>query len=583
MQKIGGVTLMSGGATLALSLATALCFGGCTEERADPAPDTSASKNDVAAIDAQTDVQQPKDADVQEPKDTAPVEPVGSDGPVVGANPNVHEVGNAASGKAVFRLETFGNEAFWTDVVKLPQGVVAAKLTPVQALQNGLSVDVEALDPATAKAVSDEIAAKGATGPLLNDPATTIKLINANAVIGVVAVDSNQDGKIDVAAGDKVGLSCALCHGVTDKSAFDVPTGGSIGKRVDGPAVHNINVGGILAMAANTRALLPMAQLKGADGTSIGRAPSSAGLSKASKEAEFDAYFSNPAFYPRGMFDDTVDGVGNPMHNPPMFRADLAAPWGSAGELSKVDQFSNTVYTVLLDMTTLLTPGGKAFLHAAAGKAGDQMAADYEEVLKETGVPFSGKAFVKATPAGKPGEPDNLVGLRVDKQKLIDMSAYFNSLRSPKGLPGDAAAIANGRKIFRSTGNCTTCHNVDQSKFVPPTIVPLKTIWPGDNPKILAERDPPLNPVQDTPGNTFDDKMIVVNASLRGLIRGSALPLLMDLARKPVFLHDNSVPSLENLLDSTRGLMAPHPFYISDPKDRADVVTFLKSLDDESK
>jgi hypothetical protein len=39
----------------------------------------------------------------------------------------------------------------------------------------------------------------------------------------------------------------------------------------------------------------------------------------------------------------------------------------------------------------------------------------------------------------------------------------------------------------------------------------------------------------------------------RGLERGTALPLLLDLDSKPVFLHDNSVPSLGALFDSSRG------------------------------
>lgn len=154
-------------------------------------------------------------------------------------------------------------------------------------------------------------------------------LLNANAIIGVAAKDSDGNGTIDVAGADKIGLTCALCHGITDKSGFDLPSGGSIGKRIDGPAVHTINLGAILAMASNTRALFPMVQLKGADGKSIGRAPSAAGLTKASTEADFDAYFSNPNYYPVGMFDDTVDGNGNPMHNSPLFATNLAAPWGS--------------------------------------------------------------------------------------------------------------------------------------------------------------------------------------------------------------------------------------------------------------
>jgi hypothetical protein len=79
-------------------------------------------------------------------------------------------------------------------------------------------------------------------------------------------------------------------------------------------------------------------------------------------------------------------------------------------------------------------------------------------------------------------------------------------------------------------------------------------------------------------GSIFDDKMAVVNASIRnGLPRGTAMPLLLDLARKPVFLHDNSVPTLEALLDGSRGPNAPHPFAVADAATRADVIAYLKS------
>ena len=109
-------------------------------------------------------------------------------------------------------------------------------------------------------------------------------------------------------------------------------------------------------------------------------------------------------------------------------------------------------------------------------------------------------------------------------------------------------------------------------------IVPMKTIFPGDNPVVMAQREPPLNPIMDTPDTTFDDKMAVLNASVRGLERGIALPLLLDLARKPVFLHDNSVPSLDTLLDPSRGASSPHPFYLKTAGERADAIAFLTSL-----
>lgn len=118
---------------------------------------------------------------------------------------------------------------------------------------------------------------------------------------------------------------------------------------------------------------------------------------------------------------------------------------------------------------------------------------------------------------------------------------------------------------------------------MPTTIHAMKEIFPGDNPVTLALRDPPLNPILNTENSIFDDKMAVVNASARGEKRGIAMPLLLDLARKPVFLHDNSVSSLDELFQSRRGADAPHPFYVGNAERRADLVQYLRSLDTGSR
>ena len=501
----------------------------------------------------------------------------GADGPVTSVKPVVHQTGNAASGQQVFRFETFGNERFWTDAMRLQQGIVAAGVTPVDALKLGLSVDIDALSTATQQAIAAELRNSGTSGPILNNPATTVALINANAVIGIAAKDSNGDGTIDIANGDKTGATCALCHTITDASVFNLPGGGSIGKRLDGRAVHNLNFGKLAATALNSRAYYPVLQLAldANGGKTLGRAPT--GLTENSTEAEVDAYLSNPSFYPVGMFDDTFDGNGDPMKNSALFRTDLAAPWGTEGTIAKLDNFSNLVYTGLLDPTTLTTPGGRAFLMKLGGAAaGTEIADDYVKVLADTGV--TGYPFVVAPAHPAPGTEEAPLGIRVDNQKLLDMNAYLNSLPAPKGVVADANAAARGRRVFRT--NCTSCHNVDQSRPVPAFIVDMKTIFPGDNPVVLlAQRDPPLNPILDTPTNIFDDKMAVVNASIRGDIRGTALPLLLDLARKPNFLHDSSVPSLDVLLNPSRGATAPHPFFLSNPSQRADMVEFLRGLD----
>ncbi len=235
------------------------------------------------------------------------VAPRGSDGPATTASPPAHQRGNAATGRDVFRFETFGNEGFWTDAARLPKGMMDAKFTPKQALEAGLQVDIDAVDPALRKKMEAELRTDMSpqNAPMLNDPKTTVALINANAVVGMVPKDSNGDGKLDVTNGDKVGVACTICHTITDKSVFDMPNGGSIGRRVDGPAALTLNVGKLLAMAANSRAFYPNLQ-QSFLGISLGRAPS--GLGPESTEAEVDAYLGNPAYYPVGTFDETQDG-----------------------------------------------------------------------------------------------------------------------------------------------------------------------------------------------------------------------------------------------------------------------------------
>ena len=75
----------------------------------------------------------------------------GSDGPGKEDRLPPRQDGKAASGRDVFRFGTFGNEGFWTDAVRMPAGLKAAKVTPLQALKLGLSVDVDALDSAPSK------------------------------------------------------------------------------------------------------------------------------------------------------------------------------------------------------------------------------------------------------------------------------------------------------------------------------------------------------------------------------------------------------------------------------------------------
>lgn len=539
----------------------------------------------------------------------------GSDGPGPATLPAMfaHPVGNTQAGQEVFRFETFGNQKFWTDAAKLPQGIAAAGITPLQALQVGLSVNVDALNEGTKQAVAAAIQqVQGGADPnttVFGDPAVTLSLINQNAVIGVVAFGQNGQrkplggsGTLNLAAGDKVGLTCAACHAVTDQSVLPplraLKTTGSIGKEIDGPTAHSLDVGTILALPLNSLAYFPMLQLQfeTLNGATIGRGQF-AGLKTTATslptEAQADAYLTgtNPdgsRFYPVGQFDAFPEGIGNPLHIAPFFRTDLSAPWGIDGAVAQLQDFNNNVYTVSLDPTSILTPGGRQFLKTQAGPAGDELAEDYERVLRATGVIAQGQAITDVIPfvQAQTEAPSAraATGRRVDETKLLDLNAYLNSLPAPAAPSFDSVKAARGKDVFRSS--CTSCHQVDPNKFVPTDVIAMPTIYPGYQPTVLLQRQPPLSNVQNSEGPSpfFDDRMVVLDASRRGEVRGTSFPLLLDLTRKKSLLHDDSVSgnnfeeAADLLLNPSRGDKAAHAVFITDSGQRSDVVEFLRSL-----
>jgi hypothetical protein len=154
------------------------------------------------------------------------------------STPSVDSVANAASsqaearrheGRAIFRYDTFGDEQLWTDVLRMHEVIPA--VDPATALAVGLKVDVEAL-PSTV------IAALEAGDVDLTNPAVTLALLKLNAVVGVSGT-VNAAGQLT-----KVGVTCALCHSSVDDSFAP-----GIGKRLDGWANTDLNVGAIVALS----------------------------------------------------------------------------------------------------------------------------------------------------------------------------------------------------------------------------------------------------------------------------------------------------------------------------------------------
>ena len=132
---------------------------------------------------------------------------------------------NVARGQQIFRHDTFGNEHFWTDTLRLHE-VIATGVDPKTALKVGLKVDAEALPPGILETVD------------LESPATTVALLKMNAVVGL-------QGEVDAADRlVRVGITCALCHSTVDDSLMP-----GIGRRMDGWPNRDLDVGAIVALS----------------------------------------------------------------------------------------------------------------------------------------------------------------------------------------------------------------------------------------------------------------------------------------------------------------------------------------------
>ena len=138
-----------------------------------------------------------------------------------------------AQGMQIFRFDTFGDESFWTDTLRMHE-VIGSAVDPTTALSVGLKVDAEALPAAVVQGIQN-----GSVD--LKSPDTTIALLKLNAVVGVQGKVESISGKDTLT---RVGVTCALCHSTVDDSFAP-----GIGKRLDGWPNRDLNPGAIIALS----------------------------------------------------------------------------------------------------------------------------------------------------------------------------------------------------------------------------------------------------------------------------------------------------------------------------------------------
>lgn len=154
-----------------------------------------------------------------------------------------------ATGRRIFRFDTFGDQAFWGGALQLNRAIAGKKnggvgpgVSPKAALAVGLKVDGTKIPKAVAAAIK-------AGKVNLNDPKVTLALLKLDAVVGVRGIFHRKRLV-------SMGLTCAVCHSTVDNSFAP-----GIGRRLDGWPNRDLNVGAIVSLAPNKRPLTDLLQV----------------------------------------------------------------------------------------------------------------------------------------------------------------------------------------------------------------------------------------------------------------------------------------------------------------------------------
>ena len=268
-------------------------------------------------------------------------------------------------------------------------------MSPETALAVGLKVDSEALPGEVLRAIK-----RGTVN--LKDPAVTVALLDANAVVGLTAHRDNAGGL------ESVGIQCSLCHSTVDDSVAP-----GIGRRLDGWPNRDLNVGAIVALAPDLSAVADLLQT---DQQTVRKVLNSWGPGK------FDAqlFLDGKAFRPDGKSAATL----------------LPAAFGLAG----------------VNLHTYTGWGGVSHWNAFVANLemhgkGTFIDARLDDPLRFPVAARAGFGHVRSD--------EDLI-----TSKLPALQFYQLSIPAPAPAHGtfDARAARAGQAVFNGAARCSTCH-----------------------------------------------------------------------------------------------------------------------------
>lgn len=363
-------------------------------------------------------------------------------------------------GRDVFRYETFGDENFWGGRLGLHRAIageanggVGPGVSPATALALGLKVDVAALPRSLQRKLR-----RGQVD--LNDPATTLALIQLNAVVGLTGF-FGAGGQME-----SIGIQCALCHSVVDDSFAP-----GIGRRLDGWPNRDLDVGTIVSVAPD---LSFFADLLGVSQDAV------RGVLRGWGPGKFDAFLH---------LDGKIAGPSGPSATliPPLF--DLQGVG-----LMTWNGFSGLNSWVPLVITLEMF---------GEGIFSDRRLANADQFPIAAANGFSRVRIL----------PDLVT------PKLAALLTYVESIETPPAPDGafDPAAAARGEVLFNDKARCTNCHvpplyTLPGFNIIPATVIGIDSFQAERSPN-LGYRPPPLRGVftRQKGGFFHDGRFATVN------------------------------------------------------------------------
>lgn len=342
----------------------------------------------------------------------------------------------------------------------------------------------------------------------LDDPNVTVQLIRQNAVVGVTGF-FDRNGKMR-----SFGIQCALCHATVDDSLAT-----SIGRRIDGLANRDLNVGAIIAAAPNLQPIVSLLSIVDPSITAdqVRTVLRSWGPGKFDAELLLDGKVGTPTGGPAATLIPNARGLaGFNLHT-------WTGGWGSI-------PYWNAMVAVI-EMQGIGTffderfDDAKQFPVAAA----------------------AGFGHISVDP-----DSDRVTG------KLGALQFYqlaLPSLKPRAGIDFDPDAAERGDELFSGKANCNSCHH--------------EPLWtePGWNQHSAAEMVIDGFEADRSPGHAYKTMQL---AGLFVRERG----LFMFPQNKGRYYHDGRFQTLHDVVDSYNRRFN---LGLTD-SEMSDVVEYLKSL-----